>query len=377
MEMMKVLQLNSYYIANKLHQKLFSTIAEKKVHQKIYIPIKTKELLNRNYADSPQLDFHYDLILKKYDRILYKGKIKKQMKRIEKKIPNLSSFDIVHAHTLFSDGGTAYLLKKKYGLDYIVSVRSADIYAFYKYAIHHRPFIHKVLTNASKVVFISHAYKKQTFDVLPKKVVQAIEHKSLIIPNGIDDKWFETKPRVRTECGKNSLSILFTGSLDTNKNVESVLLLVNQLRNNGVDIKLNVAGDGPLREDVTKKRNQLKLQDVVTLHGNISIERLRTLADQSDIFILPSYKETFGISYVEAMSRGIPIIYTSGEGIDGFFPEGTVGYRTEPTDIDKMIENIKDIAKDYQVMSKRCVSESKRFNWNDIANEYIQLYKNN
>lgn len=374
---MKVLQLNSYYIANKLHQKLFSTIANKNVHQTIYIPIKTKELLNRNYADSPQLDFHYDLILKKYDRILYKGKIKKQMKRIEKKIPDLSSFDIIHAHTLFSDGGTAYLLKKKYGLDYIVSVRSADIYAFYKYAIHHRPFIHKVLTNASKVVFISHAYKKQTFAVLPKKVVQAIEHKSLIIPNGIDDKWFETKPTERTECGNDPLRILFTGSLDTNKNVETVLLLVKELRSDGVNIELNVAGDGPLRKEVTKKHNQLKLQDVVTFHGNISIDRLMALADQSDIFILPSYKETFGISYVEAMSRGLPIIYTRGEGIDGFFPEGAVGYGTDPNDTDNMIENMRRIAEDYQRMSKRCVSESKRFNWNDVANEYIQLYETN
>ena len=372
---MKVLQLNSYYIGNKLHRKLFSTMGEKSVHQTIYIPIKKKELLNRNYVESSQLDFHYDLILKKYDRFLYKGKIKKQMKRIEMKVPNLSSFDIIHAHTLFSDGGTAYLLKKKYGLDYIVSVRSADIYAFYKYAIHHRPFIHKVLTNASKVVFISHAYKKQSFDVLPKKVVEAIEEKSLIVPNGIENKWFKNIPAKRNYDAKDSLRILFTGSLDQNKNLETVLLLVNELRNDGVKVELNVAGDGPLREEVTTKRNQLKLQDVVNFHGNVSIERLRELTDQSDIFILPSYKETFGISYVEAMSRGLPIIYTRGEGIDGFFPEGAVGYATDPYDEDEMKENIKRIQADYDEISKRCVKESKRFNWNDIANEWIQLYQ--
>ena len=100
---------------------------------------------------------------------------------------------------LFSDGGTAYLLNKKYGLNYVVSVRSADIYAFYKYAVFHRPFIHKVLKNATAVVFISHAYKKQTLDLLPKKVVKAIEQKTKVIPNGIDDKWFETTPTQETK----------------------------------------------------------------------------------------------------------------------------------------------------------------------------------
>lgn len=375
MDTVNVLQLNSYFIANKLHQKLTSTMVSKNVRQTVYIPIKSKELENRNIVESNHLEFHYDYILKKYDRFLYKGKIKKQLKRIEEKIPNIQAFDLIHAHTLFSDGGTAYLLKKKYGLNYIVSVRSADIYAFYKYAVFHRPFIHEVLKNATSVVFISHAYKKQTFDLLPKKVVQAIEHKTKVIPNGIDDKWFETAPPQRNNI-KKPLRLLFTGSLDKNKNLGTVLKLAHSLKNDdGKEVVLNVAGDGPLKEQLITECNQLKLQEDVHFHGNITIDKLRALADESDVFILPSYKETFGISYVEAMSRGLPIIYTRGEGIDGFFPEGVVGYSTYPDDVYDMAESIELILNNYNEMSNNCIQESKRFNWHDIATEYRQLYE--
>lgn len=351
-------------------------MAKKQIAQSIYIPIRSKEVMKRNYVESDLLDFHYDLILKKYDRFLYKGKIKKQLKRIEMQVADLQSFDVVHAHTLFSDGGTAYLLKKKYGLNYMVTVRSADIYAFYKYAVLHRPFIHKVLKNATAVVFISHAYKKQTFELLPNAIVQSIEEKTLVIPNAIDDKWFEAAPLPGKHNWKTPLNLLFTGSLDKNKNLSTVLKLVHDLRADGLDVVLNVAGDGPLRDEVTAERNQLKLQEVVNFHGNVSIDRLITLADQSDIFILPSYKETFGISYIEAMSRGVPVIYTRAEGIDGYFPEGTVGYSTDPDDVQEMKEKIHLIVANYNEISATCIREVKRFNWHDIANKYIELYKN-
>ena len=372
-----ILQLNSYFIANQLHHKLTATLARKNVQQTVYIPIKSKELENRNIVDSHQLEFHYDFILKKYDRILYKGKINKQFRRIEEKIANIESFDLIHAHTLFSDGGTAYLLKKTYGVNYVVSVRSADIYAFYKYAVIHRPFIHKVLENASAVVFISHAYQKQTLELLPKSVVQAIEHKTKVLPNGIDDKWFEMVPLKQYVVERKRLRLLFTGSLDKNKNLGTVLRLARSLQyDHAVDVTVNVAGDGPLKEQLLAERDELKLQDFVHFHGNVSIEKLRALADESDVFILPSYKETFGISYIEAMSRGLPIVYTRGEGIDGFFPEGVVGYSTNPDDIDEMVEKIGLILRNYDEISDQCIEESKLFNWHDIADEYKDLYEN-
>lgn len=369
---MKMIHLCTYYIGNKLFKKLFLQLSED-VQQTVYIPIKNESLLNNNLIEAKGLEFHYDVILKKHDRYLYKGKIKKQKNRMEELISSIQSFDIIHAHTLFSDGGTAYLLKKKYGLDYIVSVRNTDIHFFYKYAVHQRPFIHKVLQNAAAVVFISHAYKKKTLDLLPVKVAESIKNKIHVIPNGIDDKWFTIQ--LMNKKLSDKLHLLYTGTLNKNKNLMTVLKLVKKLQEEGKDVYLNVAGDGPLKDELIAHTNQEGLKNRVQFYGNVSKEELINLADQSHIFILPSYKETFGISYIEAISRGVPVIYTRNEGIDGYFPEGSVGYSTDPDDVNEMSEKLNLIIDSYEQISRNCISEAKRFNWEDIAKTYVDLYK--
>ena len=51
------------------------------------------------------------------------------------------------------------------------------------------------------------------------------------------------------------------------------------------------------------------------------------------IFVMPSLTETFGIVFIEALSQGLPLIYTKGQGIDGYFPQGFVGYAYNPLDV--------------------------------------------
>src|SRR5699024_5822604 len=123
-----------------------------------------------------------------------------------------------------------------------------------------------------------------------------------------------------------------------------------------------------------KKNN---LQNKVNFHGNLERTRLRDLVNCSDIFILPSYKETFGISYIEAISQGIPIIYTRNEGIDGFFEEGEVGYSTDPDDIYEMKSHVYEILDNYNTISKECIAVSRMFSWSQIINDYIKIYKQN
>lgn len=345
------------------------------IHQTVYIPIKNKELFGRNIISGTDIDYHYDLILKKYDRLLYLNKIKKQKRNIESKVASIESFNLIHAHTLFSDGGTAYLLKKTFGIHYVVNVRNTDINMFYKYGLHLRRFIHEVLINASAIVFISHAYKQKTFNFLPLNVKEIIENKSYVIPNGIDDSWFVGRKPNSKDKVDMELTILFVGSLDQNKNLLTVLRLLKKISNDGKYAFLNVVGDGPLKEKYKNYIKHNKIENRVKFYGHVSKEELRSIADQSTLFILPSYKETFGISYIEAMSRGLPIIYTKNEGVDGYFKEGSVGYSTKPNDVQEILNKINLIKENYEEISQECISKSKQFNWRDITKTYVDLYK--
>ena len=90
---------------------------------------------------------------------------------------------------------------------------------------------------------------------------------------------------------------------------------------------------------------------------------------------MPSIHETFGLVYAEAMSQGLPVIYTRGQGFDGQFNEGEVGYSVEASDSKEIAEKILEIVDNYGEISRMSRESCKMFNWNIIAENYNALYK--
>jgi len=74
------------------------------------------------------------------------------------------------------------------------------------------------------------------------------------------------------------------------------------------------------------------------------------------------------------MSRGLPVLYTKGEGFDGLFPEGEVGYHVDPRNPQDMADKVKLCLSDYIPMSQRCVANIKDFHWSNIAKRYQEIY---
>lgn len=89
---------------------------------------------------------------------------------------------------------------------------------------------------------------------------------------------------------------------------------------------------------------------------------------------MPSRYESFGLVYGEAMSQGLPIIYTEGQGIDGYFKEGTVGYSVNPKDINDIVKKIEMIIYNYNEISKNCLGLVEKFSWDKIAKTYRYIY---
>jgi len=89
---------------------------------------------------------------------------------------------------------------------------------------------------------------------------------------------------------------------------------------------------------------------------------------------MPSLHETFGLVYIEAMSQGLPLIYSKGEGIDGYFKEGKVGYSVNFKDINDIIEKIELILDNYNNISKNCNDLVEKFSWERVAQTYNHVY---
>src|SRR5699024_9974529 len=97
-----------------------------------------------------------------------------------------------------------------------------------------------------------------------------------------------------------------------------------------------------------------------------------------DIFAMTSYNETFGLVYIEALSQGVPILLTKGEGVDGYFEKEDV-YETvkDPYDVKEIAQKIGLLA-DWldNKLKKRCIASAKIFDWSQISQQYKSIYQN-
>ena len=90
---------------------------------------------------------------------------------------------------------------------------------------------------------------------------------------------------------------------------------------------------------------------------------------------MPSFYESFGLVYAEAMSQGLPVIYTKGQGFDKQFSDGVVGYSVNPKNIEDIKEKIADIINNYETISNNCLNYVNKFFWENISSYYKNLFE--
>lgn len=368
---MNILHINSGYADTSLYLNLTKEISNQH-EQSIYIPLKKKKEVKKENSNEKVKYYYSSLLSPVWSRLDYFGKIKTIEKDIISKV-NIEDHDLIHAHFLFSNGGVAYKLKKKFGIPYITAVRNTDINIFFKYFRHTRKFIYEVLLNAEYIVFISPAYKTMLLSMLPSKISSQISEKCCVIPNGIDDFWIKNRGKTK-QISDNTINFLFVGETSENKNIHKSIEVLKKLNKN-TDYKISftiVPKNGNYHEKIEKLAQNT---DFVTLLETIyDKNELQKHYRNADIFIMPSRHETFGLVYIEAMSQGTPVIYSLRQGIDGFFEPGNVGF---PVNVDnklETIEKIQIIIDNYSNTSQNCINETPSFSWQSIVNKYYDLY---
>lgn len=370
---MKVLHVCSYYIGSKLYSNMVSNLDELGIENEVYIPINSDKLINKNYVESlSKTNFIYSKAFNTIDRFNFKLKTKKIYQDLLNKV-NLDTIDIVHAHSLFVNGYIAYKLKKEKNIDYIVAVRNTDVNVFFKYMPHLRKLGIEIMKNAKKVIFISHAYKKNVSEkYLSSENKCNIKKQFEVLPNGIDRFWIENiNNKEKKKVNNDEIRLLYIGELTKNKNIYTIIKVAQNLKLKGYNVQLNLIGKGKEYKKIKKIAYDNK--EFIKLHEYMEKEKLIHLYRNSDIFIMPSKYETFGLVYVEAISQGTPIIYTRGQGIDGYFEEGEVGYSVEYNNIVQIESAVLQIINENK-SSINISIKSKEFNWYSICKRYMEIY---
>ena len=229
------------------------------------------------------------------------------------------------------------------------------------------------MLNSEAIVFVSYAYRDYVFKTyVPTKLREDLLKKTYVVPNGISAFWHNNKLEV-SKLRDYVVNFIFVGELSKNKNVHKVIKILKEL-NKTVKCKLSIIGNSG---DYTNQILELadKNNNFVTYLGEIRDRNiLLTHLRNSSIYIMPSKHETFGLVYIEAMTQGIPCIYSKGQGIDGYFEEGEVGFPIDPNDIQDSNLRIMKILDNYDDISRRCLSVVAQFNWPQIVDRYIDIY---
>jgi glycosyltransferase involved in cell wall biosynthesis len=231
----------------------------------------------------------------------------------------------------------------------------------------------RILVNASNIIFISISLRKLFFENFYfKKIENELLNKIKDIPNGIDDFWLKNITPPRKE---NKLRFLFIGKFDKNKNVINLIKALNFLRENHDDIKLDlIGGSGSNHKKILKVINK---NSWITYHGKINDkQKIKNIFKQNDFFLMPSKFETFGLVYIEALSQGLPILYTKNQGVDGLF-NPAVGLATKANKNKNIANNIEKMILNSNEYKENITNLNfNEFSWKSIfENYYLKLYQ--
>ncbi|MBG9981668.1 glycosyltransferase family 4 protein [Aerococcaceae bacterium DSM 111020] len=366
---MTILHINSYFSTTRLYNEMYRYQTKSEIPYHVYVPISYQ------YPDEKlQIEMENNITISRcfnqWDRIIFISKHRKILKDLLKRyIPN--KYQLIHAHSLFSNGWLAYQLYKTYGTPYIVAVRSMEVSTFFE----KMPWMRKtgidILKNASKIIYLSsNTMNHVTSKYVPNKYQQALLDKSLVIPNGIHEYWHQNRYLQKLPIIHNPLRIIAVGRLKSYKRLVPLAEMTQLYHENYRPIELHIVGPN----DQEKIAKTLETFDHVIYHGAKSKDEILQLYREMDIFALLSSPETFGLVYAEAMTQGLPLIYTKDEGFDGYFDDKYVGVSVGKNDYIGLNQAIDYIYANYETLSQNALKESVQFNWDEITQIYASIY---
>jgi glycosyltransferase involved in cell wall biosynthesis len=371
---MRVLHIAGGFAQHALYEQLIQHLHDLGLIQTVFAPVRsTVEELYQPADNTPSLSYKFRNILTPKHRVFFRRKIQTIYSELLKAV-DPSQFDLIHAHTAYSDGAVAHQLRKQFGIPYLIAVRNTDLNVFMRLRPDLRGRLYAVLRGASGIVFLSPAYRSEFLSRLSHDLRGIVENKSVILGNGIDAFWLEQHRETRIDS-KDTTRLLYVGNFSRNKNVENILEATRILAKR-IPLHLTLVGGGGKREYRIRKKVHGGRYPYACFVGRVDNRcELRAIYRNHDIFVMPSFTETFGVVYLEALSQGLPIVHSQGQGVDGYFPPDTVSEAADPHDVNSIAACIQSLATRLKRVRPICVREAKKFSWDIIASQYNEFYR--
>ena len=290
-------------------------------------------------------------------------------------IVKYAKLDLLHVHYAIPHASAAYMAReilKKEGIyiPFITTLHGTDISLVGKDPSYH-PVVTFSIEESDAITTVSESLKQETLQYF--NIHKDIE----VIPNFIDVSRFKPKEQYckkKSICPKNEKLIAHMSNFRPVKRIQDVIKTFAIVREK-INVKLLLIGDGPERSNLESLCRELKLCDDIRFVGKTeSIEEALSL---SDLFMMPSEKESFGLAALEAMACGVPVLSSNIGGLPELNIHGKTGFLTEVGDVEQMAKYALEILDDKNITSfkENALKRAMEFSENKVLPAYEKLYQ--
>jgi glycosyltransferase involved in cell wall biosynthesis len=270
-------------------------------------------------------------------------------------------FDLMHARFIFADGMLAYQLHRKYKVPYVIATHKEMFYFDHFYS---RKMAFRIVRQAKLVLPVS-------FLNLTYFRSHQIQH-AFQLSHGFNEGFLKPQRKQINE----QVRILSVCRLLDWKNIDQVLRALEMIKDR-LDFTYTLIGDGPEKDHLHGLANKLGLEDRVSFVDYVTHEKIAEEMYLYDVFILPSYFETFGRVYFEVMAMGIPVICARNSGIYGLFEENKEGLAVDHTNVREIADTLALLIENPE--RRKRIGKSgqelvKNYTWDNIARKLHQHY---
>ena len=285
-------------------------------------------------------------------------------------------YDVINTHFAIPTGPLGVVLSKKHKVNNTLSILGGDIYDPTKKTSPHR---NKLMKKTVKwVLNNSHSIIAESSNIRDNAIKYYKPNKKIdVVPLSYDIFKFDKVKRSELGLDPKKKYLISVGRLVRRKGYSYLVRALSQLDSN---IELIIIGSGPERANLLKLANALGVKERLHLVGNVSEEKKFQYLANSDIYVLSSVHEGFGIVLQEAMQVGLPIVSTNNGGQVDFLKEGYNALLVPPLNSMEISNSVSKLLKDKKLMtkfSKNNLKEIKNFSIDKITKEHYKNFSEN
>lgn len=275
--------------------------------------------------------------------------------------------EVIHAHSSLYAGLFALYIKEKYNIPFVITEHSSgfvrNIYDKWQLRVASRVF-----TSADKSIVVS--------DALGGFLKKNLDCKSVNfhwIPNVVSPRFFDQNyPQKKS----TNFSFVNVALMEENKRQLMLIEAFAKAFSSNENVFLNIGGDGPLMNTLKLKAEYFGIKKQINFLGRILPENVPLLLNNSDVMVISSEYETFGVVAAEALALGLPVVSTSCGGPESFINKGD-GLILKNNTIEELSNTLKYIYKNINSFDSMEIKKNakKRFHPDSISAQLEEVYK--